>query len=409
MGLSLLERGSGAVAVSDRAVVRTISFAQTKGRLASIDILRAFACVWVIGYHAWSNLSPAVAHSLGAFGLFLSQGYLGVHLFLVLSGYCVFASVAKGQTDRNYRFDAKTFYARRFRRLYPAYLGALGILTALHLAASHDLRAPLPLAEFLASHLLLIHNYVPSMIYKVDGPMWTLALEAQLYLLMPLMVRAVNRFGWGAMLGGTLALSALYQVGLGLAHAPLEGIAYYALPGRMFEFAAGMAAYAVFTHRSNWPTRWIAAAMLVLPLNLFRSIEFGHFGVMIDQVYGVGFAALLLVTLRSKALRSDSRALRLMETVGAVSYSVYLLHQPLLTAAWLPALHRLAPRLSGQGVLAATMLLFVPAVCLLGRAFWSRFERPYLKPASKPIEPCAVVYLPIAQPVAVEEKSRVAA
>src|SRR5882762_2330111 len=103
------------------------------GRLLSIDALRGIAALGVVLYHAVGRETVTMPHSFWQWpGFFVrsltSFGYVGVFLFFVISGFCIHMQWARAQAagqPQQIRFG--TFWKRRLRRLYPAYLIALAL------------------------------------------------------------------------------------------------------------------------------------------------------------------------------------------------------------------------------------------------------------------------------------------
>src|SRR5262245_56509460 len=103
-----------------------------RGRLVSVDMLRALAALAVVISHVPLGVDETTAHGkLLAAGL--RMGRLGVPLFLVLSGFCIHLAAARGLTrPEGPRADWVGFWKRRWWRLYPAYLAAILVSLALY-------------------------------------------------------------------------------------------------------------------------------------------------------------------------------------------------------------------------------------------------------------------------------------
>ena len=111
-----------------------------KRRLDYIDALRGAACLWVLMHHTFSSM-PApnglMHYPVRAFTRFCSIGWLGVSLFLVLSGFCLFYPLAARGRLRQIRLDIATFMRRRALRILPLYYAALVLLSVLEIAVSN--------------------------------------------------------------------------------------------------------------------------------------------------------------------------------------------------------------------------------------------------------------------------------
>ena len=324
-------------------------------RLDFIDYVRGIAILSVFLFHAlaasygfsalsWERLlrsfsAPASFTTL----LPLHLGWIGVPIFFVVSGFCIHVSFQ--QQGREWG----GFFIRRFFRLYPAYLAALVLFTLLYANKNHDLWA-----QF-SSHALLIHNYNPLTYYGLNASFWTIAIEVQLYLLYPLLLALVAKFGWKStllFLGTSECVihgwEAIYQTMLGVSGYDYPVIFNQLLPfysyvdtpslarlnvsplAYWFSWSLGAATADAYLKNQPMPLAksriWVlallvTAAYLVRPLSPFFFL----------------LSAILATTIISKHL-GNSRAevgqpnflLEQLRRIGIYSYSIYLLHQPLL-------------------------------------------------------------------------------
>ena len=149
--------------------------------ITGIDGLRTLAVLGVIVYHLLPNV--------------LQGGYLGVPLFLLISGYFVTYQISKHLMQDGF-FDILAFYKRRFKRLYPVLIAMLVLTTAyITLFARpllHHIKA------IVLTNLLWVYNWWEikngqSYFDQFGGispftHLWTLGVEAQFYLLWPLIL-----------------------------------------------------------------------------------------------------------------------------------------------------------------------------------------------------------------------------
>ena len=280
-------------------------------RLDYIDVLRAVAVLAVFGVHIWGYWlhSPLkAAHSFSPDGLvlrFISLGAFGVDLFIVISGFCLAYPLLKG-TDRSSPprgLKTGAFYKRRAFRILPAYYAALLVIFLVELipAAQRDLVAhPVTLWD-LASHALLIQTWFPSTIGAINGPFWSIALEVQLYLVFPLLLFSVRRFGFLRTLFGTMVLSLIW---FGLTalwvHHGLQNTfgpdLSKELPARWFEFMFGVGAARLVTAPRDHDLRiGIAATLVGVPLALGSESLNSNLG----RAFGWGLLAVGMVLLGS--------------------------------------------------------------------------------------------------------------
>ncbi len=125
-------------------------------------------------------------------------GWVGVPIFFTVSGFCIHLS---HQRSKDPRFS--TFFIRRFFRIYPPYLLAL-FLCAFVFIESHlewgSGPAGRPLfasnMEQLISHIFLVHNLSQELTFGINPAFWSIAVEAQLYVIYPLLIWLAWRLGW---------------------------------------------------------------------------------------------------------------------------------------------------------------------------------------------------------------------
>lgn len=350
-------------------------------------MLRAVAVLAVFGVHArafWTSgtdvSGPGPAFLLDRL---LAQGAAGVDLFVVLSGFCLTYPLVRGRQQGLARIDTGKFYKRRAFRILPAYYAALGLLVVLEcvpVVQRQLVGAPLTARAVLA-HLLLLQPFDLRTLGAINGPFWSISLEVTLYLAFPLLLVALRRYGWAALVSATVLLACAWH-GLDLllhAVAPgrvLGGDLETLLPAHLFQFVLGMLAADMYCRPRRRQLHVAGTALLVGAL-------LGAGGTVLDEslarTLGWGGAAFGLTVLAccTSALRLPAlgRPVRALSRLGAVGYSFYLLHQPflLLTA---PLAHRLP-----QDVLLLDAVAFTVALGLmyLVATLWFRMvERPFL-------------------------------
>ena len=166
------------------------------------------------------------------------------------------------------------------------------------------------------------------------------------------------------------------RLGLSLAYAGPFPLWYDALPGRCFEFAAGMAAAALVARPLPRQGRWAAmiGLLLVGPAAWFV-LKVSRFGPLSDQAWGVIFACaiVLLASVPDRAFERRGLPATLV-WVGTISYSVYLVHYPVIHWAMPGMLH--LPQNGGAAMVFDLGRLLL--ILVLGYAFHLAFERPFM-------------------------------
>lgn len=161
--------------------------AQASRKIPVINGLRGIAILGVIVAHALPSVKPWLsAISLGPFVLFpmtiFSNGYQGVTLFFLLSGFVLALPYAQGRRTMQSAADVVMFYKRRAIRLVPLY--AVCMIVSILLNPPESLLRDIGLyATFM--FIFFEHSFFPS----PNGVLWTLGVEWWLSLLLPLFLR----------------------------------------------------------------------------------------------------------------------------------------------------------------------------------------------------------------------------
>jgi peptidoglycan/LPS O-acetylase OafA/YrhL len=380
-------------------------------RLLSVDILRALAALAVVVHHVPFSAAGVPEPFRTALSLPTRLGQLGMPLFLVLSGFCIHLSVARGMARGNgIRADWGGFWRRRFWRLYPPYLAAAVFALCVYAAAgpgaypAYERIVWLP-GDALA-HLLMVHNLFADYCFGLgNGPFWTLGLEEQLYALYAVYLLARRRMPSGRVVGLALVVSLAWQCGwrwaAGMddgAPQPTLGPAPLAL-GRWLKWPFGLwlswvlgaraaEAYAGAAPLAAWCYRRRTAALLALaglvtshPALEFVARRLPEWEPFLRPLAGgsdLAFAAAGFVVLNRWVRAESAGGFRGpvaagLAAVGAMSYSLYLTHLPLVRL--------LSPHVFAGESLAAWLLrlaVFVPACLAVAAAFFWLVERHFL-------------------------------
>lgn len=327
----------------------------TGGLRADIQALRGWAVLVVVLYHV----------QLGPF----EAGYLGVDIFFVISGFLITTLIAQG-IDRG-NFGLLSFYERRAKRLLPA---AYTVMLATALAApwllsQQEMR---DLAMQVVGAVTFTANFVfwqqtdyfgGQSEFKPLLHTWSLAVEEQYYMLLPGLLLLVRRAWWMRVVLALLMLSLALCL-VGVLFKPV--ITFYLLPTRAWQLLVGSVG-ALWVLRET-ATRTMPAAS---PPALVRALYLPSLALLsvlpVLRIPGPhpGLAAALVcvatlaVILRGRAEVGDSWPLRCLVRLGDWSYSLYLVHWPLMALlrnAWAGAESELPVSLR-LAVLAASLVL----------------------------------------------------
>lgn len=189
---------------------------QEVGHLANLDVLRAIAILLVFFFHIQVDLVPGFRFTSEDYGAFLLKdgvgardllwnilpsafGASGVELFLLISGFLIHLAWLRSGT----RLDLAVFYSKRFWRIYPPYIVSMLLLFPI----TTDLGG-----KDILLHALLVHNLDEASFFSMNPSYWSLALEAQLYLVYPVLLWMRSRFGMERTLYTLLVISLLASV-----------------------------------------------------------------------------------------------------------------------------------------------------------------------------------------------------
>jgi peptidoglycan/LPS O-acetylase OafA/YrhL len=363
--------------------------------LSVLDALRGFAALYVMFGHArwllWIGYQDYVASEGRGVGMLfalasgtLRYGHQAVLLFFLISGFCIHYRQARmlAAGDDRRRADqpllgVRGYARRRFRRLYPPLVLALG-LTALFDTLGSSLnpgfysglspyqtinealiRSSYSLVTLLGNLLVQATFAVP--VFGSNGPLWSLSYEFWFYVLYPVLLPLTARFGPWRMLGIIGVISA---VGFIASHAVSSWVLW------VFTYWIVWAGGALITeaHAGRVQIRAprslllgggliLTALALTLPLSLVGDIAS-------DLLCGAGMGLLLAWTMLSTqpAVQSVTEVIgRWLRPLGTVSYSLYVVHFPWLAflSAWWLASHEQLPKgaeLAVPGALSAIVL-----------------------------------------------------
>jgi peptidoglycan/LPS O-acetylase OafA/YrhL len=365
--------------------------------LKHVEGMRALAALVVYVNHAYAQtwLPDRNRFPTGALSVFtysLVAGHLAVTVFIVISGFCLTLPViAHGDRIRG---GAREFFKRRSRRILPAYYGAVALCLCLIYTIIGEPTGTLwdvPITVTwpgttriaIISHLLLLQDLFAGA--KINYVFWSIAVEWHIYFLFPLLVWSWRRFGprWTV----PLAIVAGYGLMFGFEAARVAR----ANPHYVGMFTLGMlAAYVSQSSREDYvrlrqkvPWAWICAICfaLVCGLTAFWGWEIAvHRFPMLDLPVGVMAASLLVLSSRSTSLWSRALSWKPIVVMGTFSYSVYLVHAPLLQILWQYVVR--PAHMADQATFAFLMTIGLALVLGAAYLFFRVFELPFMRAAT---------------------------
>ncbi len=359
--------------------------APTGRRVASLTGVRAVAAILVVATHAAYTTGN---YNDGYLGLVYSRMEMGVPIFFALSGYLLFrpwvAAAARGGPAPSVR----RYAWHRVRRIMPAYV--VTVLLA-YLVYHFRTAGPNPghtwmgLFRNLSLTQIYADNYVYSYLHQGLTQMWSLAVEASFYVVLPalayLLLVVLCRRAWRPwlLLSGLAGLGALTPLWLALVHNTdwLPDGARLWLPTYLLWFLGGMALTVVAAMGARC-YGFVAVPLAVVCYFIASTPIAGEpttspAGLTEAIVKSVFYAVIAVLLIAPPAL-GDQRgwynrflASRPMVWLGEISYEIFLVHLVLMEIAMVEVLHTPVYTGSMSGLFAVTMVLTIPVAWLLHR------------------------------------------
>lgn len=347
-------------------------------RLRALDGLRGLACVAIVALHVWMfDHGDAGRPAKTALDYAIGELRLAVPLFFVLSGYLIYRPFVAAALDGRPGPRLGAYARKRAARVLPGYWAA--VIGAFFLLRAIDHPFAIPLSE-LPRFLLFAQNQSAATLNRLDPPMWTLAVEATFYLLVPVVGLLALRAGRGRA-RQLLLVGALLATGAGLIAAAHFGAwpetTTTSLVANLSTFAAGMAA-AALVHGRELSRRAglglvLGGAALVAADAVWHALGLGPFAwraALADQPAAIGFA-LVIAGLSASSVRVKAFDVPPLTTAGTLSFGIYLWHFPTIYAL------RAAGWWSPNLVVALTTTLAIAGA--LAWISWTVLEQPAIR------------------------------
>lgn len=287
---------------------------QRNSYVPEIDVLRFFAIISVMLLHLSTSILDDIdslnrthfdSYNL-ARATILNRFGLGVDLFFAISGF-VIARPFIGGKDIN----IKKYFVRRFIRIEPPYILALLVFATVHLLVGSY--SKIEVSQHLLASLLYLHNALYDTWSSILPVAWSLEVEFQFYVLAPvffLLLFKISR-NWQIIILTLILCISFNLPGLGWKNIT----SYYGL------FVIGiLAAYPY--HYLPIKRHFIFDSIMVVSLIMLFFIDFGKVATNIAIL-------LIMLTFNRLHLLRKLFASTLLSTIGAATYTLYLLHYPL--------------------------------------------------------------------------------
>jgi peptidoglycan/LPS O-acetylase OafA/YrhL len=401
------------------------------GRLGGFDGLRAFAALAVLFHHAAiltafsrRQVELPLTHVEWPIGKYFVHMDVGVTIFFLISGFLLYLPFVSAAFDEGSPGSTRSYFRRRFLRIFPAYWVALIVIT-LFIGISMPVRGGRSFFEY----FFLVHSYD----WTSDGgrlfggisQAWTLVVEVSFYLFLPLYAWVMRRLGRGMQARDRLRLEAAGLVALVAVSIAWRATMFWVLPKSssvpklgvvwlpafldLFAMGMALALARAWSERHPTPGRWYDKIgrfgwmwwLLALVAFHIVSLNMG-FGTTLETVtggraferqlfYGLTAFFLLLPIVFSHAGKSVRRVVDFapIAYLGVISYGIYLWHQAFITkihqwGGWAPK--------PGQNVLVGFRGSFLvhafgalALTTIVASLSWFLIERPILRRKNIPL------------------------
>lgn len=350
----------------------------------------------VMLFHFVSGSQPESLAGRAAIAL-LDNGWVGVDLFFVLSGFLI-TGILLDTKDRSAGNYLRGFYARRVLRIFPLYYGFLALLFLLLPALQQVIGEAT--ADTLRSEQVWLWTYSVNILAAIRGDwqatplvghFWSLSVEEHFYLVWPLLVywtgpRALKHICLALIVGAPLIRVAMFAAlgdgfaGNVLTFSRADTLAIGGLVAITARSEEGLSAYRRYAPAVFTACAVSLGAMLALDRPL-RGIDW-HVQAFGFTLIGIMFAS-AMVMLIHRPINGAARFMTLgpITAVGTYSYALYVFHQPVQRV--LQDMGLGIPRLAeaGGGAMAGTALFVLLAGSItfaLALLSWNLLERPML-------------------------------
>jgi len=347
-----------------------------------LDGLRCCAVMLVFIHHA---------PQLPLLGAIKTYGWVGVDLFLSISAFLITRLILL-EYGRTGTVSLKSFYIRRMLRIWPLYLSfasAVCLLTIIVGSMSTS-----EVAAWWLSHLTFSNNLMTAL----DGysnvlfssHLWTISLEEQAYLVLPLILVAALQVGIGTrstlwFCGMAIVMLIVARTGFLLAGARHPFI--WVLPLRGDAFIFGAAAAILISQGTLRPREWlfIPGIALISCVALFPSVETPSAYHLIGYTVTALGSTLVVVASQGKLGLSKFLGRQPFRYLGKISYGLYVYHLAALFGAdWLVRRAGLPAEWEFMAALAVAIGTAALSYAILERPFLLLKSR-YAQIASRPV------------------------
>jgi peptidoglycan/LPS O-acetylase OafA/YrhL len=361
-------------------------------RFRPLDGIRGLAILMVLAVHSFSYAGPSPLGSV--IDSIARASWVGVTLFFVLSGFLITGILLDTRERQHFLRD---FYARRALRIFPLYFAflALYLLLVPHVPY-FSARLPQPPAElqvYYWTYLANMREWLSGLANRPSplGPLWSLAVEEQVYVAWPFLILLVAGRRLPAVWIGLAGCSFAWRAWTRFTAQSIEA-SYAWSPANLEAFAAGALVAWLLRHERTRLATWARPVALVAgacTATLWAGLGHFNFWLAPVQLLTVGTSAVVALCASiigaSVTATGTSRFNRMLSSsglcvFGRYSYAIYLFHSPVIALLG-PVRGVLGePAWPNRDLVASALFAGSVTVCSLAAAFvsWHLWEAPFL-------------------------------
>lgn len=351
--------------------------------------VRIVAALWVVVFHVSGNYYTEFGAGVRTWlGPVLSHGDLGVDLFYILSGYVLVLNYGARMGGHFDLHSSLRFWWARLARIWPAYFVTLNLAALWHgwLHATNRFNPVVPadfsVMSYIRQSLLVVMWTEPDARRLTwNGAAWTVSVEAFAYLLFPAIILVVWRLAL-VLRGRALLMATLLAIApLSLLIAAMDSLwaPWMWMMRILCGFIAGALLCAALPHLRSERLAPVAEVLaVVIPISIVVTMYaadragMGHImGAFVIPQFVMLVGALAVARRGMAAVLASSPAV----LGGKISYSVYLVHMPIIEVIWY--LQNVNPVWVAGGAVSRWAFVAVPVVVTIaGYALWRWVEEP---------------------------------
>ncbi|WP_046245998.1 acyltransferase family protein [Hymenobacter terrenus] len=309
---------------TSRPVPSTVQF-------RGLDVLRCCAALAVVVYHSTLNFKAFLPKALTEL---LHNLPIGVDFFFLISGFLI-TYLLLAEKDNTGSISLRRFYIRRSLRIFPLYYAIIALAWVLHHHSNPEVNF-YSFLYFAGNFWMVDHSWTVATL----NPLWSLCIEEQFYLLIPLLILLIptRRLPW--LFGGIVVLSIAFRAYITITVQYNWMIIYCHTLSRCDILAlGGWLAWRHFNNPINLQLpRWtLFAALLYLTLLLaiidmadFTSLTFAVFKKYLPLLPLAFIFCMILFNNAEQATTAPTTMGKTVNYLGKISYGLYMYHCPII-------------------------------------------------------------------------------